>query len=162
MKAGKISYPGVGVAVGGVLGILGVFMTWFSFAYVVGGQGLVVHLNGTHDWTGDLTLLASFGAFGFGGAYILMDDPKIRRITGILMTACSAFLLFMPLFGLTRLSAVVDVPGASTSYGAGIAVSFVGGVLATVASFLAAREKAAGEVAPAEAEQVDSEAATTA
>jgi len=160
MKAGKISYPGVGVTVGGVLGILGVFMTWFSFSYVVSGQGFVVHLNGTHDWTGDLALLAGFGAFGFGGAYILMDDPQIRRITGILMGVCSAFLLFMPLFGLTRLNAVAKVPGASTSVGVGLAVSFVGGVLAVVGSFLAAREKSELEAAPAEA--AEPEAAPTA
>jgi len=161
MKAGKISYPGVGVAVGGVLGILGGFMTWFTFSYAVSGQGFAVHLNGTHDWTGDVALIAAFGAFGFGGAYILMDDPQIRRITGILMGVCSAFLLFMPLFGLTRLNSVVDVPGASTGYGAGIAVAFVGGVVATVGSFLAAREKTELGSAPAETAEA-AEAAPTA
>ena len=162
MKAGKISYPGVGVAVGGVLGILGVFMTWFSYSYVRGGQSFAVHLNGTHDWTGDVALIAAFGAFGFGGAFVLLDDPQIRRITGILMSMCSAFLLFMPLFGLTRLNAVAPVPGASTDFGVGLAVSFVGGILAMVGSFLAAREKTAAEVAPAEAAGSEPEAATTA
>jgi hypothetical protein len=162
MKAGKISYPGVGVAVGGVLGILGVFMTWFSFAYVAGGQGIVLHLNGTHDWTGDVALLAAFGAFGFGGAYILMDDPQIRRVTGILMGVCSAFLLFMPLFAFTRLDDVANVPGASSDFGAGMAISFVGGIVAVVGTFLASREKDAVEASPAEAAEAEPEGATTA
>ena len=33
MKAGKISYAGVGVTVGGVIGFLGVLVGWFSYSY---------------------------------------------------------------------------------------------------------------------------------
>jgi hypothetical protein len=162
MKAGKISYPGVSVAAGGVLGILGVFMTWFSFSYVVGGQGFSVQLSGLHDWSGSVALIAGFGAFGFGAAYVLLDDPQIRRITSILMSVSAAFLLFMPIVGLMRVGSVADVPGASTGFGAGLTLSFVGGVVAVVGSFLASRQKDAVEAAPAAAAESEPEAATTA
>ena len=36
MKAGKISYAGVGVAVGGVIGFLGVIVGWFKYSYPLG------------------------------------------------------------------------------------------------------------------------------
>lgn len=140
MKAGKISYPGVGVAVGGLVGILGVFLTWFTYSYVSSG-GVTVELSGIHDWSGSATLAASFGAFGFGVAYVLLDDPQIRRITGVLMAASSAFLLVMPLLGLARVSTVAVPAAVSTDFGAGIAVSFVGGVLAMVGAFLASRAR---------------------
>jgi hypothetical protein len=152
MKAGKISYPGVGVAVGGLLGILGVFLTWFSFSYAGPGGALTAHLSGTHDWTGSVALIASFGAFGFGGAYVLFDDPQIRRITGILMGACAAFMLFMPLFGLARLNSVAAPSAVSTGIGPGIALSFVGGVVAVVGTFLAARATDAVDEAAVDAE----------
>lgn len=163
MKAGKISYPGVGVAVGGVLGILGGLLTWFSFSYAVGGQTVTVNLSASQDWTGAVALAASFGALAFGGAYVLFDDPKIRRLTSILMSVCAAFVLVMPLFGLARLKDVA-VPGASTDWGAGLAISFVGGIFAMVGAFLASREKAGPAAAPVEAAepQGTEEAATTA
>jgi hypothetical protein len=159
MKAGKISYPGVAVAAGGAVGILGVLMTWFSFSYVVGNQGVTLHLSGLHDWSGKVAIVAGFGALGFGAAYVLLDDPQIRRITGILMSASSAFLLFMPIVGLTRLHSVANIPGASTDFGSGLTLSFVGGVVAVVGSFLASRATADEEAVPAEAEP---EAAPTA
>jgi len=152
MKAGKISYPGVSVAAGGALGIIGVFLTWFSFSYAANGQGIVVHLSGLHDWSGSVALVAAFGAFGFGAAYVIMEDTQIRRVMGILMSISSAFLLFMPIVGMLRLDSVADVPGASTSFGDGMVISFVGGVIAVAGSFLAARAKDASEAAPAEAE----------
>lgn len=162
MKAGKISYPGVAVAAGGVLGIMGVFLTWFSFSYVLGGQGFSVQLSGLHDWSGSVALIAGFGAFGFGAAYVLLDDPQIRRITSILMSVSAAFLLFMPIVGLMRIHSVATVPGASTGFGEGLTLSFVGGVVAVVGSFLASREKAEDEVKPAEPVEAEPEAATTA
>ena len=52
MKAGKISYPGVGVTVGGVIGFLGVLVGWFSYSYPLDGGTATVTLSGTADWTG--------------------------------------------------------------------------------------------------------------
>ena len=47
MKAGKISYAGVGVAVGGVIGFLGVFVGWFKYTYPLGDDTATVTLSGT-------------------------------------------------------------------------------------------------------------------
>ena len=105
MKAGKISYAGVGVAVGGVIGFLGVIVGWFKYSFPLGSGGTAtVTLSGTHDWTGTVAMAAAFGAFAFGGAYVLMQDAQLRRITGVLGAICSAFLLMMSLVGFGRVS----------------------------------------------------------
>ena len=142
MKAGKISYPGVGVAVGGLIGFLGVMVGWFKYAYPLGNGTATVTLNGTNDWTGAVAMAAAVGAFAFGGAYVLLDDPNVRRIAGVLMAVCSAFLLVMSLFGFGRISDAVGTPASvfTTGAGMGLVISFVGGVVALVGSFLASRE----------------------
>ena len=104
MKAGKISYAGVGVAVGGLIGFLGVLVGWFKYSYPLGNGTATVTLSGTHDWTGTVAMAAAFGAFAFGCAYVLLQDAQLRRITGVLGAVCSAFLLIMSLAGFGRVS----------------------------------------------------------
>ena len=58
MKAGKISYAGVGVAVGGVIGFLGVLVGWFKYSYPLDGGTATVTLSGTADWTGTAAMVA--------------------------------------------------------------------------------------------------------
>ena len=142
MKAGKITYPGVGVAVGGLVGFIGILTHWFAYSVPVSGETLTVTLSGTVDWTGSIALAASFGAFAFGGAYILLDDPVMRRLFGVLMSVCAAFLLMMPLFGFTRIDEAVGLPAArfTVQAAAGLVISFLGGVLATVGAFLSSRD----------------------
>ena len=142
MKAGKISYAGVGVAVGGVIGFLGVIVGWFKFSYPLGNGTATVTLSGTHDWTGTVAMAAAFGAFAFGGAYVLMQDPQLRRITGVLGAVCSAFLLIMSLAGFSRVGDAIGVPAAifTTAAGTGLVISFLGGVIAVVGSVLTSRE----------------------
>ena len=142
MKAGKISYAGVGVAVGGVIGFLGVIVGWFKYSYPLGSGTATVTLSGTHDWTGTVAMAAAFGAFAFGGAYVLLEDPQLRRITGVLGAVCSAFLLIMSLAGFSRVADAVGVPAAvfTTAAGTGLVISFVGGVIAVVGSVLTSRE----------------------
>jgi hypothetical protein len=154
MKAGKISYAGVGVAVGGVIGFLGVIVGWFKYSYPLGGGTASVTLSGTADWTGSVAMAAAFGAFAFGSAYVLIQDAKVRRIMGVLMAGSSAFLLMMSLFGFGRISDAVGVPLQvfTTSASTGLVISFAGGVVALVGSFLASREMlAAGPVVASEA-----------
>jgi hypothetical protein len=161
MKAGKISYAGVGVAVGGLIGFLGVMVGWFKYSHPLGNGTATVTLSGTADWTGTVAMAAAFGAFAFGGAYLLLQDAKIRRITGVLGAVCSAFLLIMSLSGYGRISDAVGVPVAvfTTAAGTGLAISFAGGVVAMVGSFLASREiLAAGPVAATEAPSAPAEA----
>ena len=153
MKAGKITYPGVGVAVGGLVGFTGIITHWFAYSYPVNGDSLTVTLSGTADWTGSLALAASFGAFAFGGGYILFNDPQIRRLFGVLMSVCSAFLLVMPLFGLTRVSEAVGFPAAefTVQAAAGLVISFMGGALTMVSSFFASRDILGIDSEPADA-----------
>ena len=144
MKAGKISYTGVGVAAGGVIGFLGVVIGWFSYTYPVAGGTATASLSGTADWTGTAAMIGAIGAFGFGGAYLLLNDAKIRRTTSVLMAASGAFLLVMSLFGFTRVSDAVGTPAVvfTTGIGKGLALSFAGGVIALVAALLVSREGA--------------------
>ncbi len=154
MKAGKISYAGVGVAVGGVIGFLGVIVGWFKYSYPLGNGTATVTLSGTHDWTGTAAMAAAFGAFAFGCAYVLLQDAQLRRITGVLGAVCSAFLLIMSLSGFGRISDAIGVPASvfTTAAGTGLAISFAGGVIALVGSVLTSREiLLAGPVAPVEA-----------
>jgi hypothetical protein len=154
MKAGKISYAGVGVAVGGVIGFLGVMVGWFKFSFPLGNGTATVTLHGTADWTGAAAMIAAFGAFAFGGAYLLVDDAKLKKLTSILMGASSAFLLMFSIFGYTRISDAVGAPAAVFTSGAGkgIVISFAGGVVALVGSLLASRESSESPEAKAEAE----------
>ena len=62
MKAGKISYAGVGVTVGGLVGFLGVLVGWFSYSYPLNGGTATVNLSGTADWTGTAALVAGIGS----------------------------------------------------------------------------------------------------
>ena len=59
MKAGKISYTGVGVAAGGAIGFLGVAVGWFSYSVPFAGGTVTVSLSGTADWTGTAALIGA-------------------------------------------------------------------------------------------------------
>lgn len=152
MQSGKISYAGLGVAVGGAVGFLGVLAHWFSYSYPLNDGTVTVTLSGTADWTGSVALASSFGAFAFGGAYVLLSDPKLRRLLAVLMGVSAAFLLVMSLFGYTRIDEAVGVPAAvfSTKAAAGLAISFAGGVIAMVGALLASKELFASQVPAAD------------
>lgn len=161
MKAGKISYPGVGVAVGGLIGFLGVLVGWFSYSYPLSDGTATVSLSGTADWTGAVAMAAAFGAFAFGGAYVLLQDAKVRRIMSVLMAVCSAFLLMMSLFGFGRINDAIGVAPAAvftTAAGTGLVISFVGGVVSLVGSFLSSREILTASSATSEAPATPAEA----
>jgi len=154
MKSGKISYAGLGVAVGGVIGFMGVVAHWFSYSYPSNGGTVTVTMSGTADWTGSVALVSSFGAFAFGGAYILLSDPALRRLLGVLMSASAAFLLVMSVFAYTRIDEAVGVPAevSSTKAAVGLAISFAGGVVAVVGGLLASKEVLASRVPAPEPE----------
>jgi hypothetical protein len=171
MRSDTITYPGVGVAVGGLFGALGVFADWFSYTATIAGGRLTIGISGTEDWSGRIAVVAGFSALLFGAAYLLLQDPAIRRWTGVAMGASSAVLLVMTLFGVLRVNAVVpnavvgsglgDIP-FSASVAAGLGVSFIGGVVAFVSSFLAIRWPETGSDVVAETAEVPAEAAVEA
>lgn len=125
MDSQKITYAGVIGAVAGVLGLLGVLVGWFD-----GGAGTV---KGTADVSGDLAFWSSIATFAFGGAYILLSDPQIRRAMGALMTLSAVVLALGAIWGFTRADQVAAGYDAAT----GLFVSALGGVLGIAAGLLA-------------------------
>jgi hypothetical protein len=147
MRSERINFLASVTAVAGLVGFIGVFANWFSLAYEVSGTTIELRYYGTADETGAIAVAASMGALLFGGAYILLRDPQIRRITALLMVICSVVLLVAATLGFGRVDEAVGGPnpflpgveGEATyvaTVGIGLAVSFLAGLLATIASIL--------------------------
>jgi hypothetical protein len=140
MESDKINYAGVAGAVAGIIGLFGIYANWWSSA----GVGF----DGTDDVSGALALSMSLGTFVFGGAYVLMSDPKIRRAMGALMTLTAVILTLACVWGLTR----GDEVAVKASVDVGLWISVLGGVLGISAGLLALRSaQEMDEVAPASA-----------
>jgi hypothetical protein len=123
----KLNYAGIAGAVSGVVGFLGVYSDWWS------SDAAVYH--GTADVSGTLALAMSLGLFVFGGAYLLLSDPGIRRAMGALMTICAVLLTLACVWGLTR----ADQVEAGAEVASGMYVSLLGGLVGIAASLLALR-----------------------
>jgi hypothetical protein len=147
------TYAGMAGAVGGLLGLVGVYVgKWFSYGYTANGGHVTFYLNGSEDWTGQVAFIAGLAAFAFGVAYVLISEHQIRTITGALMGVGGIFLLAMSLLAFTRLDEAVGatpftpgiVPGASVaitqSAAGGLWMSIVGGVIVVYGAFLALRQ----------------------
>jgi hypothetical protein len=128
VESGKISYAGVGAAVAGVIGIVGVYSAWWETP--------TANYNGTADISGTLGFVMGLALFAFGGAYVLISDPQIRRAMGALATLCAVVLGLSCVWGLLRADNVA--PGATTS--TGLFVSGLGAVLGIAAGFLVMRD----------------------
>ena len=128
MESGKISYAGVGASVAGVIGMVGVYSSWWETP----SQGF----NGTADISGTLAFVMSLALFAFGGAYVLISDGQIRRATGAIATLCAVVVALACVWGATRAGNVA--PGADVA--AGLFVTALGGVLGIAAGFLVMRD----------------------
>ncbi|MEP7059765.1 MAG: hypothetical protein ABI828_03455 [Actinomycetota bacterium] len=149
MRQDKIDYVGVLGTVGGLLGFIGIYLNWWYYSWSAGGGTLTVGVRGLEDWTGIAALVAGIAVFAFGGAYLLMDDPGIRKISGGLMGIGAIFLLGMTIAGMFRAGAAVgptpnigEVAAGTTRvrvttglYG-GIFLSMIGGVVALIATIM--------------------------
>jgi hypothetical protein len=138
MDKGKISYAGVGAAVAGVIGILGIYATWWETD--------TASFNGTADTAGVLALAMSIGLFAFGAAYVVMSDPQIKRALGALATLCAVILTLACVWGAVGAGNVA--PGATVA--TGLIVSALGGVLGIAAGLLVMRDNAEADEVPAE------------
>jgi hypothetical protein len=127
MRDEKINYAGIAAAVGGIVGLLGIYANWWSTESV--------DLDGTQDVSGKLALAMSLGTFVFGGAYVLMSDPGIRRAMGALMTLTAVVLTLACVWGLSRGEEVA----AGASAAVGLWVSVLGGVIGIAGGLLALR-----------------------
>ncbi len=95
-----MNYAAVAVAVGGLLGLAGVYLNWFRYSYGVTGGTIDVYLRGSEDWTGQVAFIAAIAAFAFGVANIVLPDPQIRRLTAGLMGVAAVLLLGACIAGL--------------------------------------------------------------
>jgi hypothetical protein len=145
-----VNYPGVAVAVGGLLGLAGVFLNWFAYSYQVSGGTLTVYLKGNEDWTGQVAFIAGIAAFAFALANMILADPQIRRLTGALMGVAAVLLLGACLAGFFRVDSVTASPvllgvepGSSVTIATGVTggllVSAVGGIFAVAGALLSLR-----------------------
>jgi hypothetical protein len=146
MRSERINFLASVTAAAGLVGFIGVFADWFKVQYPVSGRELVLGVYGSEDATGAIALAAGLGALMFGAAYILLQDPDIRRITALLMVISSVALFLSSGIGFTRVDEVVGpnpfLPGVEgqapyeATVALGLAISFLSGLIATVASIL--------------------------
>jgi hypothetical protein len=146
MRSDKISYAGIGGAVGGIVAVLGVYANWW--------ESDTATFKGTADVSGGLALAMAIATFAFGGAYVLMADPKIRRALGALMTICAVVLTLACVWGLTR----GDQVAANVDVKLGLWISVLGGVIGIAAGIMALRDSMATDAAGASAPMSSSSA----
>lgn len=155
MRSARISFLAVVTAGAGLVGFIGVFADWFSLAYEVSGTKVVLDFYGTADATGAIAVAASLGALMFGCAYMLLQDPQIRRITALLMVLSAVTLLVVSVIGFTRVDEAIGAPNPflpgvegearyTATVAIGLGISFLAGVIATVASILLVSRREAG------------------
>lgn len=150
----RINFLAVVTAVAGLMGFVGVYAKWFSYAYPVEGGIVTVYLDGDWDATGAVALAAGLGALVFACAYMLLRDPAIRRIVALLMAISSFALLVVSIIGFTRVAAAVgpsplllgaeDPTEFRATIAIGLWISFISGILATVASVLLISRRESG------------------
>ena len=133
MQSEKLSYPGIAGAVAGVVGVAGVYASWFQ----VSGAAGTLKLDGTADMSGKLGLAMSIALFAFSVGYVLLDDSRIRRALGALMTFAAVVVALACVWGITR------ADGADLAIG--FLVSALGSVLGIGAGLLTMRDAAAFE-----------------
>ncbi len=154
MRSERINFLAVITAVAGLAGFIGVYAKWFSYSYPVEGGELTIYLDGTWDTTGAIAVAGGLGAMAFGCAYILLSDAAIRRIVALLMVISSFVLLVSSILGFTRVAETIGpspiLPGAvgTTEFHAtvaiGLGLSFLSGIIATMASVLLVGRREAG------------------
>ena len=149
MQSEKLSYPGIAGAVAGVVGLAGVYASWFQ----VSGPGGSLKLDGTADASGKLAVAMSIALFAFSVGYVLLDDPRIRRSIAALMTVTAVVLALACVWGVTR------ADGADPTFG--IFLSAVGGVLGIGAGLLTMRDAPASEEMPDDETDTEAEAPAT-
>jgi hypothetical protein len=145
-RAERINFLASVTAAAGLVGFIGVFADWWKVTYPASGVPVTIGIYGSEDGTGAIALAAGLGALMFGAAYILLQDPKIRRMTALLMVISSVALFLASAIGFTRVDEVVGpsplLPGVEgtapyeATISLGLAISFLSGLIATVAAIL--------------------------
>jgi hypothetical protein len=142
-----LNYAAVAAALGGILGLAGVYLYWFKYSYPVAGGTITRYLGGYEDWTGQVAFIAGIATFAFAVAYMLLLDPQIRRLTGALMGISAVVLLGASIAGFFRVDTATADPillgldvgttvEVTTGAAGGLLVSAVGGIFAVVGAVL--------------------------
>ncbi|MDH5314417.1 MAG: hypothetical protein OEW66_11370 [Actinomycetota bacterium] len=140
MDTEKLSYPGIAGAVAGVVGLAGVYASWFQ----ISGPSGALKVDGVADASGTLALAMSLALFAFSVAYVLMADVPLRRAFAALMTVTAVVLTLSCIWGVAR------ADGADLAFG--IYLSGLGGVLGVASGILTLRDAPPDGVIPDEAE----------
>ncbi|MEX0651132.1 MAG: hypothetical protein WD186_03800, partial [Actinomycetota bacterium] len=140
MQSEKLSYPGIAGAVAGVVGLLGVFLSWFE----IRGANGSIKIDGTAHSSGKLAFAMAIALFAFSVGYVLLDDRRIRRSMAALIIASAAILILAVVLGVTS-------AGNGTDLAVGISISALGGLLGVGAGILTLRDAPVGEVMPDDA-----------
>ena len=140
---------------GGLLGAVGAFTTWFSATAVrqteIFGTEVVgtADVNGTGDWTGLVAVIGGAVVGAVAVAALLLTVRALRRGAGPLAVAGGLVILAVTVAAYLRLDDVaaeilaadLDGPGvdARSSTGVGLLLSAGGGAIAAVAGVVARR-----------------------
>jgi len=145
-----LNFAAAAVALGGLLGFAGVYLNWFKYGYPVSGGTITVYVAGNADWTGEVAFIAGIAAFAFAVAYVLFEDPQMRRLTGALMGIAAVLLLGACIAAFFRVDSATSAPlllgvapgttvAISTGVSGGLLVSAIGGIFAVAGAALSLR-----------------------
>src|SRR5436190_21007495 len=81
VEKSEISYGGIAASIGGLIGLLGVYIGWWRYTLTASGVAATVRVDGSTDWTGSVAVVASIAIIAFGAAFVIMSDPMIRRFS---------------------------------------------------------------------------------
>ncbi len=140
-----IDYAAWALVIGGFLLFLGVYLKWFTISASFSGVTASASTNGTSDWTGVVAVVAGLAALGAGAAALLMS-PDIGRPARLVGTIAAVAGLIVTVIAFFRANSVgLQLPGAGGANGvdatatAGLYVSFLGAVIATVGAAMSMR-----------------------
>jgi hypothetical protein len=162
MRSDRISFLAAVTAGAGLVGFIGVFADWFSLGYQASGTTVILEYDGTIHTSGAIAVAAGLGALAFGCAYMLFEDPAIRRITAVLMAASSLVLFLSSVVGFASVGEALGsdpfLPGVEgraeyvASPAIGLTLSLIAGVIASFASVVLVSRRETGAETVAEVE----------
>jgi hypothetical protein len=142
----EISYGGIAAAIGGLIGLLGVYIGWWQYTLTASGVAATVRVDGSTDWTGSVAVVASIAVLAFGAAFVIMTDPMIRRFSTWIVALGGIVMLVVAGIAFGRASDVIGTPALLTVMGGsgqlatdvavGLYGSAVGGIFALVGAIL--------------------------
>ena len=146
MVKSEISYGGIAAAIGGLIGLLGVYIGWWQYTLTASGVAATVRVDGSTDWTGSVAVVASISVLAFGATFVIMSDRMIQRFSTWIVALGGIVLLVVAAIAFGRASDVIGTPALlvvmggsgqlATDVAVGLYASAVGGIFALVGAIL--------------------------